>query len=230
LSITIVLTLKDNMRSSAAKFLGPLIVLLNLAFIAPKTDWRDDQIIHQTHWELQKDKSDIAVYSQYVTLRDGFKTRRLKGVFEVNGSLSTVATYLRDGDNLQNWMQGALSSRTLIPGTNNWIHYIQFELPWPFDDQDCVVAFEPQISTEDQKIISFSSLPTVLSPQKGFNRMEHFYGYWKLKKNGNFTLVEYTAYTKSERLVPAFIQDPIVLNSFWNSMHTFQLEMDNSIR
>lgn len=213
------------MRSLVVKVLGLAIVFTSVAFTAPSMDWSDSQIVQQTRWTLEKNKSDIEVYTQRVTLEDGFKTRRLKGVFEVNAPMAAIASYLKDGDKIQDWMQGALSSKTLMSGQNKWTNYVQFNLPWPFDDQDCVVEFEPQINTSNQTVISFRSRPEVLSTQKGFKRMEHFYGYWKLQKRGAQTLVEYTAYTKSERLVPAFIQDPIVLNSFWNSLYAFQQEV-----
>jgi len=193
----------------------------NMLFIKPTATFTPREvIINQSNWELVKSKKQIKVYSQWVTLYDGFETRRLRGNFQVNMPIPDIVKFISNGNNLKSWMDGAIESYNLDQTEHRWTSYAQFNIPWPFDDQDLVVEsmllYPP---TSDSAYIVMESLSERLPEHENISRMSYFSGYWKLNRiSENKTLVEYCAFTKSKPLVPRFIQDPIVQNSFWSSL------------
>lgn len=202
----------------------------NEIFLEPSLVYNPyEEIKYETPWEEVRNKHDIRIYSQWITLYDGYKTRRLKGNFRVNLPLPDIIQYLKDGKHITDWMNGAENSYTLEEGENEWISYAQFNIPWPFDDQDLLCHH--QVVSYPQKGINYiymKSEPKRLPVKKGINRMDHFAGHWKLTPlSANMTKIEYAAYSKSEPLVARWIQDPIVLNSFWTSLDNLANELNN---
>jgi hypothetical protein len=174
----------------------------------------------QTNWELVKSRNGIKVFSQWVTLDDGWKTRRLRGDFQVNMALPDLIAILKDGRKVKNWMEGVTESYTIKDQDQLWYSYAKFNIPWPFDDQDLIVENMLDLNGNgDTVYISLKSRPDMLPEVAGLKRMENFYGYWKLIRIApGVSHVEYAAYSKSEPLVPRFIQDPIVQNTFISSL------------
>ena len=192
----------------------------NSLFIKPSVYLMPKEIFtNQTNWELVKSKQGIKVFSQWVTLYDGYKTRRLRGDFQVNVPLPDIIAILKDGGKVKNWMEGVSESYNLKNQDNLWYSYARFNIPWPFDDQDLIVENTLEFTDCDTAYIHLKSLPDYLPQNPGLKRMENFYGYWKLVKlSPNASRIEYAAYSMSEPVVPRFIQDPIVLNTFFSSL------------
>lgn len=181
------------------------------------------KIVKQTAWELIKDKQAIKTYSQWIELNDGKKTRRLKGQFQVQIPISQIITILRDSKNIQKWMEGTIKSFGISNQNYEWTSYAKFNIPWPFDDQDFVVKNKLVYQELDKTAYVFiQSSPNEFPREEGVKRMESFSGKWKLTSlSNNSTLIEYSAFSLTEPLAPRWIQDPIVQNTFWNSLKNF---------
>lgn len=186
----------------------------------PESHSARESVVNQTKWELVKSRNGISIFSQWVTLHDGYKTRRLRGEFRVNLPVAELLSILKDGSKIKNWMEGVSESYTIKDQENTWYSYAKFNIPWPFDDQDLVVenTLEHKESG-DTVYIYLESMPDLVPYNPDLKRMENFYGYWKVVRiSGDVSLVEYAAYSRSEPLVPRFIQDPVIQNTFLHSL------------
>jgi hypothetical protein len=194
----------------------------NSLFINPSVSLLPEETFtNQTNWELVKNHDGIKVYSQWVTLYDGFKTRRLRGNFQVNVPLPNVLAILKDGGKVKNWMEGVTESYTITSENNLWYSYAKFNIPWPFDDQDLIVENILDFGEcDDTAFIYLKGCPELLPVNPEYKRMESFYGYWMITKISAYeSRVEYAAYSRSKPIVPRFVQDPIVQNTFMTSLN-----------
>lgn len=193
----------------------------NGIFLKPSVHYMPEEVFtNQTKWELVKNRNGIKVYSQWITLQDGWRTRRLRADFQIDIPLPDVIAILKDGEKVKNWMEGVSESYNIKVQDNSWYSYARFHIPWPFNDQDLIVKntldFE---GYTDTAFIFLKSAPDILPVNPGLSRMENFNGYWKLiRVSSSVSHVEYSAYAKSKPVVPKFIQDPIVLNTFASSL------------
>ena len=60
-----------------------------------------ETVVKQSTWELIKSRNGISVFSQWITLHDGFKTRRLRGDFQVVMPMQELIAVLKDGNKIK---------------------------------------------------------------------------------------------------------------------------------
>lgn len=190
-------------------------------YIKPSVNFIPKEVFtNQTNWELVKSNKGINVYSQWITLHDGFKTRRLKGELNVRMAMPDLVAFLLDGGRVKNWMVGVSESYNLKIQDESSYSYARFSIPWPFNDQDLIVENRLDYPNgKDTAYIYLTSYPEMLPRMKGLKRMENFYGYWKVfRVSPTSSSVEYAVFSRSEPIAPRWIQDPIIMKTFWSSL------------
>lgn len=193
----------------------------NSFYIKPSVNFIPKEVFtNQTNWELVKSNKGVKVYSQWVTLYDGYKTRRLKGEFQVRMPLPDLVAFLMDGSNVKNWMVGVSESYNLKVMDETSYSYAKFDIPWPFDDQDLVVENKLEFPAgRDTALISLTGCPEMVPLVGGLKRMENFNAYWKVVRlSSSVCSVEYAAFSRSKPVAPRWVQDPIILKTFWSSL------------
>jgi hypothetical protein len=105
---------------------------------------------------------------------------------------------------------------------NEWVTYIQYDLPWPMDHQDCVL--QNIASNEDEKyIINFESIAHEIFPtSKNVIRIEDIKGKWMFKQTATGMVVEYSIATTPSPTLPRWITDPLVRNNLIDTMDEFR--------
>lgn len=87
-------------------------------------------------WILSKSKDGIKVYTRYSA---DSPIKEVKGVVEIETSLSALVALVKDAPNQQNWVY--LTKTALLlkqPNNYEWYYYNQSDAPWPVTNRDIV--------------------------------------------------------------------------------------------
>lgn len=90
---------------------------------------------HDLHWQLHKEKSNITVYWADVK-NSPFKA--VRGEMTVQASIDQCVSHLKNGNTLQEWIDGCVQS-TLLPNNtdgvdhsdNQFVAQLIYAVPWP---------------------------------------------------------------------------------------------------
>ena len=112
----------------------------------------------------------------------------------------------------------------VIPkGENSWVSYIQYDLPWPMDNQDCVLEYSASSLKDDHIIIDFKSIEHEIFPvSTQIARITDIKGKWIFRETTTGTLVEYSITTMPSPTLPRWITDPLVRNNLIDTMDEFR--------
>ena len=111
-----------------------------------------------------------------------------------------------------------------------WISYIQYDLPWPMENQDCVLQYSAS-SEENKHIINFRSIDHEIFPtSKNVTRIEDINGQWIFRPTATGTVVEYSITTTPSPTLPRWVTDPLVRSNLIDTMDEFRniLEMSKN--
>ena len=192
-----------------------IIFIMSAVFIQPLTGKPAEE------FRLVKQSENIFLYERWIAAAgNDEKVREIKAVFLVRASREELISLLKDPVKGREWNVNAKEYRVLpLPEANRWISYIRYDIPWPFDNQDCCLAFE---STDSE--VSFQSTRHSAFPEKaGIMRLSGTRGKWLLENmhSGNVK-VTYLITTDRSRKIPRWVSDPIVHNNLIKTMLKFK--------
>ncbi|QEC53017.1 hypothetical protein EDD80_105238 [Anseongella ginsenosidimutans] len=177
-------------------------------------------------FKLVKNENSIALYERWI-LHNGNRVRELKADFQVSQvTAERLELLLKNGPKGLRWNNNA-SLYKVIPGKDAkaWQVYVQYDLPWPMKDLDCLLAYQVKdnplngSSTE----ISFKGIESPQFPASdNFNRMSGTEGKWLLQEQGGELNVTYMVKTDRSRQVPRWVSDPIVHENLFKTMSQFK--------
>jgi hypothetical protein len=170
---------------------------------------------------LIKTRNGISLFERWVQLADQEKTREISMEFIIKATPEKVLALIKDGSKVKDWNKQVKSWEMLENNESSWKLYLHYSIPWPFNDQDCVLNHYLQ-KKENGYIIKFYSTEHSLKPAfDSIERMEKVNGSWELRSGGeNKTFVRYTVSTKPSD-VPSWVTDPFIRKSFIDSMGNF---------
>jgi hypothetical protein len=87
---------------------------------------------NQANWDRVKSGNGIKVYSQWVTLYDGWKSRRLRGGFQVNMPLPDLLVFLKNGGKTKSRDEVVSSCYHVKMEDNTRYSHTKFKTPRPF--------------------------------------------------------------------------------------------------
>ena len=182
-----------------------------------------------TDFILIKQDKNINIYAKWIKVDDKRSARQLKAGFFVNASFEKIMNVIKDDKRITQWMKNTKSYYIIKTiDRNNWYSYVQFSIPWPFNNQDCIIKYE--ILTPNafsQYVIRFSGVPDYLQEYKNVKRISHMEGVWKLMYvDKNKTRIEYEMFSKQAPTYPRWISDPIIQSNLISTMNAFR-EMVN---
>lgn len=196
-------------------------------FIAPGSVNSDPGFIqgayyssHDTYKLVRSDK-DIRIYTRWIPVDNIRSTRQLKAVFEVDAPMKKVVQVLQDESTYLSWMGAVKTFRRLKTlNQNDWYCYIQFSVPWPLNNQDCILRYElKELLGDSGTMITFKGVPGFMKEQEGIERISHMEGAWHLTQSPNGqTHVEYYVYSKQPPKFPTWITDPIIQKNLIKTM------------
>jgi len=161
-----------------------LMAFLTLSFSASTAPPESD-------FQILKKRNGINLYYRWMQMPDGNKVRQMKAVLEINAETEELISLLKDENRAMNWVPGAEQYQNLkvVSGTE-WVSYIQFSIPWPLADQDCILEFTSGQNNEGETVIDFHCNEEYISPVEGIKRMKDIDGSFVIRplSDGSITL------------------------------------------
>jgi hypothetical protein len=166
---------------------------------------------------LIKTKEGVSLYERWIH-STSYKTREIMLEFTVDAHYHQVLDLIKDGSKVKNWNKQVKSFEILEPNSSEWVSYILYAIPWPFESQDCVLRNSVQ-ELNSGAIVNFYSISHPSKPIfDNIERLENVHGTWEIiKKENDKSLVRYTVSMKPSK-VPNWLTDPFVRKSFLDSM------------
>ncbi|MDF2454748.1 MAG: hypothetical protein K0R51_741 [Cytophagaceae bacterium] len=165
----------------------------------------------ESDFHLIKESKGIKLFSRNFKLPDGEITRELKAEYLVRCSSDKLLKLIENENYSKQWLNGVKRIYTLNkPAKNCWYTYMEYQLPWPFNNQDCILKYTLTTHTNGY-IIDFVSMPEYLPAKEGIERITHLQGRWTIiTRPDNLCKVSYSAYTADKAKYPRWVADPIV--------------------
>ncbi len=186
------------MKTKTTTLLVLLVFLMNTGF-KEKTEIMipsENSGVAETDSQFTLVRSDehISIFSRRIPVNSDRSTRQLKALFLVESPAENVLNVLRDEKSYTNWMKATKTCfRLKTIDTNCWYSYVQFSIPWPLNNQDCILKYN--ISTNQELAttsVNIISEPDYLGTYKGVERISHMEGEWILTQlDQGKTRVEY---------------------------------------
>lgn len=173
---------------------------------------------------LIKKDNNISIYEKWIKVDDSRYARQLKVEFMVNASVEKIISVIRDDTNTTQWMKSAKNYYNLKKlDKNNWYSYVEFSVPWPLNNQDCIIKYEILPAVTDKIEIRLTGLPYYLQQYKNIERIMHMEGKWILFSQGvKGTKIEYYSFSNQKPKYPRWVIAPIMQNNLMASMSAFR--------
>lgn len=177
-------------------------------------------------YKVVKRDNIVTLYERWIDIGSEDKVRELKADFEVRSTIPKLVSLLQNQQQGAKWTlhakQYKISSTTQ---SNQWINYVKYAMPWPYDDQDCCLLF----TYNNNNQINFYSIITQDFPlKKNVCRIKNIKGKWLMQDKGNGVLnISYSISTEKSKKVPSWISDPIVRNNMVATMKSFKNILEN---
>jgi hypothetical protein len=170
---------------------------------------------------LVKKAHGIELYERWDATSNGEPAREVKAVFNVKRGASEVSSLIRDESKGMQWNKNACVYKVLEEN-QRWVCNIQYDLPWPVSNQDCVLEYREEFS-DGRFVIAFNSIDHPSFPmQHEVIRIADVRGKWMLTKTDEGMKVEYFITTTPSETLPRWITDPIIRNSLLKSLVAFR--------
>ena len=177
---------------------------------------------------LVKTSGDIALYERWYPLTPEKKAREVKATFTIRAEVHAAAALIKDQSRALLWNKHTNAYKVLSGGENTWICYIQYDLPWPVSNQDCVLEYY-QNDCEDSFQVMFRAVDHPLFPvQNRIQRIPDVSGKWIFKKKDSGVTVEYYITTTPSTTLPSWLTDPIIRNNLIETMSSFRHILETS--
>lgn len=197
-----------------------IIFLIFTASIAPVGD-RSANLSPESEFVLVKKSGGITLYEKWNTGPNNEKSREIKAVFEVRATIDEIRSLLHHEPSGTRWNKNSQEYK-ITPEKENWICYIEYDLPWPVSNQDCVLKFI-ETQTSERVIFQFNSVEHATYPLKsGVSRIEGVRGKWVLTNIHDKVQVEYFISSKPNKSLPRWITDPIIRGNLIKGMIEFR--------
>lgn len=203
------------------KTTGNIILALILFLFSPDQSYCGNE----PAYSLVKGSSGISIYTRWIPVTSSRSARQIKAVVVIDATVAEVLSVLRDDGSVSKWMNSTKDYhrlRTIDSGS--WYSYVQFAIPWPLNNQDCIIRYDVKEDPGSGKVtIDLHGAPGYLQPFDGVKRIPHMEGSWVITDLGNNkVLVEYTMFSAQKPSYPRWITDPLVQNSLLKTMEAFR--------
>lgn len=213
------------MKTKATTLMVLLVFLVSSAFRDYKRshDFENDPASpdDENKFVLVRNEDDISLYLRWIQINETTSTRQVKADFVIDCPAARVVSVLCDEKTYQHWMKATKSCyRLKTIDQNQWYSYFQFSIPWPLNNQDCILKYQVREYKESSKtVINLLSDAGYLKPNKGIERISHMEGCWIITQleNGK-THVEYYVYSVQKPKFPTWMTDPLVQKNLIRTM------------
>lgn len=175
-------------------------------------------------FSVVRKQEDIRVYERWFEVEgEGRETRELKSEFTVSAGADEILPFIQDADKVIKWMKAAGEVKAVEgKSASGWMSYIRYDVPWPMNDQDCLMRYH-LVREGSHTLIYFRSVADHrMPPRDGVKRLEGIQGLWRLQPlNNGRTKVTYSMLTLEKPTMPRWVTDPVVRANMLDSMVAF---------
>jgi hypothetical protein len=184
-----------------------------------------DESMKATEFTLEKTVSGVSIYTRWIPADASRLGKQVKAEFIVKSSVADVLLLLQRDSAFTTWMNGTSRYyRVKSVNETQWFSYVQFAIPWPFNNQDCIIRYEVQPGQTAHCVkVKMTGMPFMLKSFDGVKRIRHMEGWWILTRlNETQTRVEYIMFSNQKPEFPRWITDPIIQKSLVKTMSSFR--------
>jgi hypothetical protein len=177
------------------------------------------------NFTLVRSDENISIYTRWIPATETRMTRQIKAEFVIDCSIDNIISVLKDEKSYTQWMKATKTYyRLKTINDNQWLAYIQFSIPWPLNNQDCILKYEVhQNEDKSQTEITLQGEPDFLKSYEGVERISHMEGSWIITRiDGGKSLVEYYMYSKQAPKFPTWITDPLIQKNLLKTMNALR--------
>jgi hypothetical protein len=174
---------------------------------------------------LARSDGNIKILYRWINTEAPQAVRQLKAEFIAHCPMNRILDVIHDDNHFQEWMSNTKSYyRVKSVDTGNWYSYVQFSLPWPLSNQDCILHYQLKTPASPDFVQLFiTGEPAYLKEFKGVKRISHLDIQWKLRSIGpGRTLVEYYVFSNQVSDLPRTLTDPIIQKNLLRTMNAFR--------
>jgi hypothetical protein len=217
------------------------ILLIFLSFLltsgfrtsTKETDLMDDSASSDksTTFILVRSDENVSIFTRWIPATETRLTRQIKAEFVIDRPIDKIVSVLKDEKSYPLWMKSTKSYyRLKTVNENQWFAYIQFSIPWPLNNQDCILKYEVHESSEAHRTeICLVGEPDFLKTYEGVERISHMEGSWIITQiDSGKSQVEYYMYSKQAPKFPTWITDPLIQKNLLKTMNAFRDIVKNS--
>lgn len=180
--------------------------------------------VASTDFKMVKSENDITIYTRWIPVNETRSARQLKAEFFIPEPVDQILSVLRDDTHTTSWMRNTKTYyRVKTMDQRQWYSYVQFAVPWPLSNQDCILKYQVIVDPSSQNTrIEVVGVPDYLKEFEGVKRIAHMEVEWVFTRvNPSLTKVEYYAFSNQPSRYPRSITDPIIQNNLLKTMKAF---------
>lgn len=199
-----------------------LLLLLSLLILTPAAIAGSPDT---DNFKLIKKNETLTLYERWIPATGGGTVRQLKAVFQVRSGVRDIIALLRNPALVSRWNAGVMSSAIYAsPGGTGWLYYVSYDIPWPFNDQDCLLRYQVLELGNDAATIAFHSVESNRFPvSQSFDRITHVRGQWLVTPLGEGLLqVTYLITTDRSKQIPRWVSDPVIHRHIFQTLTEFK--------
>lgn len=171
---------------------------------------------------LVKQNNGITLYERWYAINPHQQAREVKATFTVNAGSEAAVALIKDESRGRKWNRNTEEYRVLPSADNMWFSYIQYDLPWPVSNQDCVLRYDQNYSGDSMEIVFRNTQHPAFPIQKRIQRIPEISGKWIFRETARGMDVEYYITTTPSATLPTWITDPIIRNNLIETLQHFK--------
>ena len=171
---------------------------------------------------LVKENKGITLYERWYAVSPDLQAREVKATLVINASAEDAVALIRDEALGKKWNRNTESYKVLTEDSDNWFGYIQYDLPWPVSNQDCVLKYNRFVTEDATEVFFENAKHPAFPPQKRIQRIPEISGKWIFTETETGMAVEYYITTMPSATLPTWITDPIIRNNLIETLHHFK--------
>lgn len=216
------------MKATAISVLAATVSMM--VFLQGNATEIHDAAPDTAEFTLVKTSGDIALYERWISPEPNQSARQVKATFTLRASAAAAVALLKDGSRGRMWNKNTNSYKVVDVDSDSWVGYIQYDLPWPVSNQDCVLQYQAT-GDSDSLVITFEGTEHEKFPErKRVQRIAEIQGKWVFTKLANDeVLVEYYITTHPSKSLPGWITDPIIRNNLIDTVDSFRAMLENGL-
>lgn len=171
---------------------------------------------------LIKSERGISVYERWYPITSTENARQLKATFTVTATSTAALALLKDGSKGELWNKNTNDYKVVDVDEDSWVSYIQYDLPWPVKNQDCVLRYHARTGPDKVSVFFRETDHPAFPIRNRVARIPQIEGKWIFTTSQDRIHVEYYIATTPSKTLPGWVTDPIIRNNLVETLHVFR--------